>query len=70
MSEPRNKYVQFHASESEVLTLNKLSNCMGLSLSETLRYLIREGAALRLPDMGIIGSHETRPTMEGAQNAN
>lgn len=67
MNELRNKYVQFHASESEVLTLNRLSHRMSLSLSETMRLLIREAAALRgMPDVGEIRDYEKSSE---AQNA-
>jgi antitoxin component of RelBE/YafQ-DinJ toxin-antitoxin module len=49
----RSKYIQFRASNPEVLTLNQLSYRMGLSVSETMRTLIREAAASRnLPEPG------------------
>ena len=50
----RSKYIQFRASEPEALTLNRLSNQIGLTLSETMRLLIREAAASHgLPDVGM-----------------
>jgi antitoxin component of RelBE/YafQ-DinJ toxin-antitoxin module len=66
---PRIKYVQFRASEPEILTLNRLSNRMGLTLSETMRALIREAATTRgLPDVGMADLYEKYPALAKVQN--
>ena len=66
----RSKYIQFRASEPEALTLNRLSNRLGLSLSETMRALIREAAAARgLPDVGLAKGYENIPAPAVVKNA-
>jgi len=67
----RSKYIQFRASEPEALTLNRLSNRMGLTLSETMRLLIREAATARgLPDVGMAEFYKEIPALTEAQNGN
>jgi len=66
---PRIKYVQFRASDPEILTLNRLSNRMGLNLSETMRLLIREAAEVRgLPDVGMAELYEQYPALAEVKN--
>jgi hypothetical protein len=68
--QPRIRYIQFRASEPEALTLNLLSNRMGLNLSETMRLLIREAATARgLPDVGMAALYEKFPILNEAENA-
>ena len=70
-NQQRNRYIQFRASESEALTLDRLSNRMGLSLSETMRALIREAAAARgLPDVGMAELYEKYPNLAQVDHAN
>jgi len=66
----RSKYIQFRASEPEALTLNRVANRLGLNLSETMRFLIREAAAARgLPDAGMAELYENTSALVEAQNA-
>jgi len=63
---PRNKYIQFRTSELEALTLRRLCSCLGLTLSETMRLLIRDAAAARgLPDVGLAEEKITTGVQHG-----